>query len=73
MENQATDVVNETKETTQTEARETTVPDKLMQRLLNFEPTPAPVISLYLDARVNETGQRGLCENHSLSGNAVAG
>jgi peptide chain release factor subunit 1 len=58
MENQATDVVNETKETTQTEARETTVPDKLMQRLLNFEPTPAPVISLYLDARVNETGQR---------------
>ena len=58
MENQATDVVNETKETKQTEARETTVPDKLMQRLLNFEPTPAPVISLYLDARVNETGQR---------------
>ncbi|HZM98295.1 MAG TPA: hypothetical protein VFB70_02825, partial [Pyrinomonadaceae bacterium] len=55
MENQATDVANETK---QTEARETTVPDKLMQRLLNFEPTPAPVISLYLDARVNETGQR---------------
>jgi peptide subunit release factor 1 (eRF1) len=29
-----------------------------MERLLNFEPTPAPVIRLYLDARVNETGQR---------------
>ena len=55
MENRTTDVSNEAK---QTEARETTVPDKLMQRLLNFEPTPAPVISLYLDARVNETGQQ---------------
>ena len=29
-----------------------------MDRLLNFEPTPAPVISLYIDARVNEQGQR---------------
>ena len=29
-----------------------------MDRLLSFEPTPAPVISLYLDARVNEHGQR---------------
>ena len=29
-----------------------------MNRLLDFEPTPAPVISLYLDARVNEHGQR---------------
>jgi peptide chain release factor subunit 1 len=50
MENQVKDVANE--------ARQTTLPDKLMERLLNFEPTPAPVISLYLDARVNETGQR---------------
>ena len=40
------------------EARVTTVPDKLLNRLLSFEPTPAPVISLYLDARVNENGQR---------------
>ena len=60
MENQVTDVGNETQQTKarQTDARETTVPNKLMERLLNFEPTPAPVISLYLDARVNETGQR---------------
>jgi len=59
MENRVTDVANETQQTkAQTDARETTVPDKLMGRLLNFEPTPAPVISLYLDARVNETGQR---------------
>src|ERR1041384_6518174 len=36
----------------------TTLPDKLLDRLLNFEPIPAPVISLYLDARVNEHGQR---------------
>ena len=52
MENRNTDVA--------TKARETKVPDKLMERLLNFEPTPAPVISLYLDARVNEHGQRTL-------------
>src|SRR5918994_6455961 len=39
-------------------ARETIVPGKLLDRLLSFEPTPAPVISLYLDARVNEHGQR---------------
>lgn len=60
MENQVTDVANETQQTKakQTDARETTLPDKLMERLLNFEPTPAPVISLYLDTRVNETGQR---------------
>ena len=50
MENQVADVASE--------ARVTTVPDKLLNRLLSFEPTPAPVISLYLDARVNETGQR---------------
>lgn len=40
------------------EPRETTSPEKLLERLLDFEPTPAPVISLYLDARVNEQGQR---------------
>ncbi|HEU5458865.1 MAG TPA: Vms1/Ankzf1 family peptidyl-tRNA hydrolase [Pyrinomonadaceae bacterium] len=40
------------------EARKITLPDKLLDRLLSFEPTPAPVISLYLDARVNENGQR---------------
>ena len=40
------------------ETRETTSPDQLLERLLSFEPTPAPVISLYLDARVNEQGQR---------------
>ena len=50
MENQVADVANE--------ARETTLPDQLLDRLLSFEPTPAPVISLYLDARVNEHGQR---------------
>lgn len=50
MENQAADVASE--------ARETTLPEQLLERLLSFEPTPAPVISLYLDARVNEQGQR---------------
>ena len=50
MENQVADVANE--------ARKTKVPEQLLDRLLSFEPTPAPVISLYLDARVNEHGQR---------------
>lgn len=49
MENQATDVAKQT---------ETTLPEKLLQRLLNFEPTPAPVISLYLDARADQHGQQ---------------
>ena len=53
MENRIADVADAASET-----RETTLPDKLMDRLLSFEPTPAPVISLYLDARVNEHGQR---------------
>ena len=50
MENQVSDVANE--------PRVTTLPDQLLERLLSFEPTPAPVISLFLDARVNEQGQR---------------
>lgn len=53
MENRVADIGNEP-----SGARQTILPDKLLDRLLNFEPTPAPVISLYLDARVNENGQR---------------
>jgi len=37
---------------------EASTPQKLFDRLLNFDPVPAPVISLYLDARVNEHGKR---------------
>lgn len=33
-------------------------PDKLLDRLLNHDPVPAPVISLYIDARVDQHGQR---------------
>lgn len=50
MENRSSDVAKQT--------TETTVPEKLLDRLIDFEPIPAPVISLYLDARVNEQGQR---------------
>jgi Peptide chain release factor 1 (eRF1) len=39
-------------------AKKTRVPDKLLDHLLNFDPVPAPVISLYLDARVDQQGQR---------------
>src|SRR5256885_4644174 len=49
MENRMTDVANKTKETI--------VPEQLLERLLNFEPAPAPVISLYLDARADQHGQ----------------
>lgn len=37
---------------------ETTLPEKLLERLLNFEPVEAPVISLYLDARADQHGQQ---------------
>ena len=37
---------------------EATTPQQLMDRLLKFDAVPAPVISLYLDARVNEVGKR---------------
>jgi peptide subunit release factor 1 (eRF1) len=50
MENRSSDVAKQT--------TETTMPEKLLERLIDFEPIPAPVISLYLDARVNEQGQR---------------
>src|SRR5262245_24934752 len=33
-------------------------PERLLQRLLKFENATAPVISLYLDARVDQHGQR---------------
>ncbi len=37
---------------------EATDPQKLLDNLLKFDAVPAPVISLYLDARVNEHGKR---------------
>jgi peptide chain release factor subunit 1 len=42
----------------ETEMNEAKNPQQLLETLLNFEPTPAPVISVYLDARVNENGKR---------------
>src|SRR5215213_6468847 len=50
MANDTTDVAKQ--------ATKTTAPDKLLDRLLNFEPTAAPVISLYLDARADQHGQQ---------------
>jgi len=38
-------------------ASETISPEKMMQRLLEFEPASAPVISLYLDARADQHGR----------------
>jgi peptide chain release factor subunit 1 len=49
MDNQIADAANEPKKTK--------APEKLLDRLLNFEPAPAPVISLYLDARADQHGQ----------------
>lgn len=37
---------------------EASTPQKLMDKLLAFDAVPAPVVSLYLDARVNEHGKR---------------
>ena len=39
------------------EAPETVAPEELMQRLLAFEPVGMPVVSLYLDARVDQNGR----------------
>ena len=50
MDNENTDVAKQ--------AKKTKVPEKLLDRLLNFEPTAAPVISLYLDARADQHGQQ---------------
>ncbi len=38
--------------------KEADTPQKLLETLLNFGAVPAPVVSLYLDARVNEHGKR---------------
>ena len=38
--------------------KEATTPQELMDNVLAFDAVPAPVISLYLDARVNEHGKR---------------
>ena len=38
--------------------KEATTPQQLMENVLAFDAVPAPVISLYLDARVNEHGKR---------------
>ena len=52
MTNAAKDIANETTEYTQ--------PERLLEKLLEFEPASAPVISLYLDARVDQNGKRNL-------------
>jgi len=36
----------------------TALPEKLLDKLLNFEPVDTPVISLYLDARADQHGQQ---------------
>lgn len=38
--------------------KSTAQPERLLDKLLEFEPVPAPVVSLYLDARVNDQGKR---------------
>jgi peptide chain release factor subunit 1 len=40
------------------QSMQTSVPEKMLEKLLAIEPVPAPVVSLYLDARVDQHGQR---------------
>ncbi|HEV8427589.1 MAG TPA: Vms1/Ankzf1 family peptidyl-tRNA hydrolase [Pyrinomonadaceae bacterium] len=42
---------------TQNQSTETSMPEKLLEHLLDLQPTPAPVISLYLDARADQQGR----------------
>src|SRR5205085_7342889 len=47
------------KEASAIEAAQLTIgPQHLLDQLLDFEPVPAPFISLYLDARTDENGKR---------------
>jgi stalled ribosome rescue protein Dom34 len=50
MENRNADVANQ--------STETTLPEKLLEKLLDVDPVEAPVISLYLDARADQHGQQ---------------
>src|ERR1051325_3915618 len=50
MENRNADVANQ--------PTKTKMPEKLLDKLLNFDPVEAPVISLYLDARADQHGQQ---------------
>jgi hypothetical protein len=40
------------------QATQTNKPERLLNKLLEFEPASAPVLSLYLDARADEHGQQ---------------
>jgi peptide subunit release factor 1 (eRF1) len=42
------------------QSKESIKPERLLDRLLEFEPGSAPFISLYLDARADQHGQRNL-------------
>src|SRR5215207_7700391 len=42
------------------QSNKSTLPEKLLERLLDFEPTAAPVISLYLDTRADQHGQHNV-------------
>ncbi|MCA1579333.1 MAG: hypothetical protein LC794_18455 [Acidobacteria bacterium] len=42
------------------ETTEYTKPERLLEKLLQFESTSAPMISLYLDAQVDQNGKRNL-------------
>ena len=50
MENRNADIANQ--------PTKTKMPEKLLDKLLNFDPVEAPVISLYLDARADQHGQQ---------------
>ena len=50
MENRNANVANQ--------ATKTALPEKLLDKLLNFDPVEAPVISLFLDARADQHGQQ---------------
>ena len=53
-------MANENNDATKNSTNKTDNPEKLLEKLLEEEPVPAPFISLYLDARVDEHGRRNL-------------
>jgi len=53
-------MANETKDVDQETIKTTSNAERLLEKLLAYEPDSGPFVSLYLDARVNENGKRNL-------------
>jgi len=56
-------MANETKDVDKEPIKTTSNAERLLEKLLAYEPDSGPFVSLYLDARVDENGKRNLLPN----------